>query len=174
MASTLKVQNIAHTGGTNAITVDSSGRIKAPQTPLFIAYRINSYSMNQTYQEMIYDQEDLDIGGNYNVSNGRFTAPVDGLYEFAMASIAMANATCYRYRLRINGSDPGSGGIYEHRLDQTGTGGSAYATNSEYCAYLNLTAGQYVSVFSRVDSGTVTGYGDGNYRYSYFRGKLII
>ncbi len=25
MASTLKVQNIAHTGGTNALTVDSAG-----------------------------------------------------------------------------------------------------------------------------------------------------
>ena len=27
MTSTLKVQNIAHTGGTNALTIDSSGRM---------------------------------------------------------------------------------------------------------------------------------------------------
>ena len=35
MASTLKVQNIAHTGGTTAMTVDSSGRVTKPQIPAF-------------------------------------------------------------------------------------------------------------------------------------------
>ena len=34
MASTLKVQNIAHTGGTTALTVDSSGRILQPVKPI--------------------------------------------------------------------------------------------------------------------------------------------
>ena len=86
----------------------------------------------------------------------------------------MQNATCYRYRLRINGSDPASGGVYEQRLDNNSSGGSEYPSNNEYVAYVNLTAGQYVSVFHRVDSGSVNGYADGNYRYVYFRGKLII
>ena len=37
MASTLKVQNIAHTGGTNAMAVNSSGVITEPAKPAFRA-----------------------------------------------------------------------------------------------------------------------------------------
>ena len=171
--SKILVNELAHTNNTSALTVDSSGRVKAPQTPVFMAICQTQYSMTQTYTELIYEIEDIDIGGNYNHTNGRFTAPVDGLYEFAFASIGMQNATVFRYRLRINGSDP-SDGLREQRLDNSASGGSAYPHNNEYCAYLNLTAGQYVSVFHRVDSGSVNGYADSSYRYVYFRGKLII
>ena len=124
--------------------------------------------MTQTYTELVYGQEEVDIGGNYNHTNGRFTAPIDGLYEFAYASIGMQNATCYRYRLRINGADPASGGVYEQRLDNNSSGGNSYPNNNEYVAYLDLTAGQYVSVFHRVDVGSVNGYADAAYRYVYF------
>jgi len=173
--STLKVGTIQdHANSITAITIDSAGRIKAPQTPLFQATCITPYAMTQTYTELVYGQEEVDIGGNYNHTNGRFTAPITGLYEFGFASIGMQNATVYRYRLRINGSDPASGGYYEQRLDNNHSGGSAYPANNEYVAYVNLTAGQYVSVFHRADSGSVNGYADGNYRYVYFRGKLII
>ena len=34
MASTLKVQNIAHTGGTTAMTVDNNGTMTKPQNGL--------------------------------------------------------------------------------------------------------------------------------------------
>jgi len=173
--SKLYVDEIASkTGTADALTIDSTGRIKAPKTPLFQATCVTPYAMTQTYTELVYSQEEVDIGGNYNNSNGRFTAPIDGLYEFGFASIGMQNATTYRYRLRINGSDPGSGGVREQRLDNNSSGGSSYPNNNEYVAYLNLTAGQYVSVFHRVDSGSVNGYADANYRYVYFRGKLII
>ena len=171
--SKILVNELAHTNDTTALTVDTAGRVKAPQSPLFMAYCVSPYSMTQTYTELVYGQEDIDIGGNYNNSNGRFTAPITGLYEFAYASIGMQNATVYRYRLRINGSDP-SGGDYEQRLDNGDSGGAAYPHNNEYCAYVQLTAGQYVSVFQRVDTGSVNGYADAAYRYVYFRGKLII
>ena len=42
MASTLKVQNIAHTGGTTAANVESDGSIKYPQQPRFSAVASNS------------------------------------------------------------------------------------------------------------------------------------
>ena len=174
MASTLKVQNIAHTGGTVALTVDSAGRIKAPQTPLFQATCIVPYAMTQTYQELVYGQEEIDIGANYNHTNGRFTAPIAGIYEFAFASIGMQNATCYRYRLRINGADPSSGGAREQRIDNSSSGGNEYPSNNEFSTYLSLTAGQYVSVFQKADAGSVNGYADAAYRYTYFRGKLVV
>jgi len=37
MASILKVNEIQHTGGTTAATIDSSGRILTPARPLFMA-----------------------------------------------------------------------------------------------------------------------------------------
>ena len=37
MSSTIGVQNIAHTNGTNAMTVDSSGRVLQPTKPAFMA-----------------------------------------------------------------------------------------------------------------------------------------
>ena len=174
MASILRANTFSNTNGTTGMTIDTGGRIKAPQTPLFQATCITPYAMTQTYTELVYSQEEVDIGGNYNNSNGRFTAPIDGLYEFGYASIGMQNATCYRYRLRINGADPASGGVREQRLDNNASGGAAYPANNEYVAYLDLTAGQYVSVFHRVDTGSVNGYADSGYRYVYFRGKLII
>ena len=36
MASTLKVNTIAHSGGTNAMTIDSTGRILLPQLPIVV------------------------------------------------------------------------------------------------------------------------------------------
>lgn len=172
--SKILVNELAHTNNTSALTVDSSGRIKAPQTPLFQATCITPYAMTQTFTELVYSQEEVDIGGNYNNSNGRFYAPIDGLYEFGFASIGMQNATTYRYRLRINGSDPASGGVREQRLENSESSGSSYQSNNEYVAYLNLTAGQYVSVFHKADSGSVDGFADAGFRYVYFRGKLII
>jgi hypothetical protein len=174
MTSILKVSEIQDpTNGNSALTVDTAGRIKAPQTPLFMAICQTPYAMTQTYTELVYEKEDVDIGGNYNNSNGRFTAPIDGLYEFGYASIGMQNATCYRFRLRINGADP-TDGLREQRLDNNSSGGNSYPNNNEYVAYLQLTAGQYVSVFHRADAGSVNGYADAGYRYVYFRGKLII
>ena len=180
MASTLKVQNIAHTGGTNAITVDSGGRVKLPANPMFAAYRVSSYSITGSYTEVPFDAEDIDIGGNYNVSNGRFTAPVDGIYEFRLATIDAAHNTCIRWRVRVNGSDQalsgGQGvGVREHRKDQTGhANANSYSTNSEYTSIIELTAGDYVSCWVLADSGTLTGYGSNSYRYNYFMGKLIV
>ena len=174
MTSTLKVQNIAHTGGTNAITVDSGGRVKLPANPMFAAYRVANYTINGTYTEIVFDQEDFDVGGNYNVSNGRFTAPVAGIYEFKLAAIDAGHNTVVRWRVRVNGSDQ-AGGVREHRIDHTGHGSAAsYSVNSEYTSIIQLSAGDYVSNWVLADSGTLTGYGSQTYRYNYFMGKLLV
>ena len=46
MASTLKVNEIQHTGGTNAMTVDSSGRLAYPAQPRFMV----KLASNEHYQ----------------------------------------------------------------------------------------------------------------------------
>ena len=42
MASELHVDAIKHSGGTSAMTIDSSGRVKTPARPTFRARRINT------------------------------------------------------------------------------------------------------------------------------------
>ena len=120
---------------------------------------------------MVYDSEKIDNGGNYNPSNGRFTAPVDGLYEFGYASIGHNTNTVYRYALRVNGAAPYSGMTLELRID-TNSSGSEYGTNGEYVCYVNMTAGQTASVYATSDTNTSC-YGNSTYGYTYFRGRLI-
>ena len=96
-------------GGTERMRISSEGYVTKPYNPVFMAYRTSNYATTTSATVLVFDNEKIDVGGNYNVSNGRFTAPVTGLYEFGYASIASNTQTVYRYDLRINGSIPYSG-----------------------------------------------------------------
>ena len=148
----------------------ATGAVRKPKNPVFIAYRVSNYSLTTTETELVYESEKIDIGGNYNPSNGRFTAPVDGLYEFAYASIAHNTNTVYRYTLKVNGNDPYSPLRMELRIHQAS---SEYGTNGEYVVYVNMTAGQHASVYAKSDTNVSNTYGSSNYGYTYFRGRLI-
>ena len=148
----------------------ATGAVRKPKNPVFIAYRVSNYSLTTTETELVYESEKIDIGGNYNPSNGRFTAPVNGLYEFAYASIAHNTNTVYRYTLKVNGNDPYSPLRMEYRIHQAS---SEYGTNGEYVVYVNMTAGQHASVYAKSDNNVSNTYGSSNYGYTYFRGRLI-
>ena len=158
---------------TNVGVTTFTGAVRQTGNPVFIAYRTSNYSLTSSAIELVYQTEKIDVGGNYNTSNGRFTAPVTGLYEFAYASIGNNNNTTYRFDLRINGSQPYSPMTLELRIDQSDNSTTnEYGTNGEYVCYVNMTAGQYASVYASSDAST-TCYGSASYGYTYFRGRLI-
>ena len=162
------------TEGSERMRISSEGYVTKPYNPVFMAYRTSYYATTTSATVLVFDNEKIDVGGNYNVSNGRFTAPVTGLYEFGYASIASNTQTVYRYDLRINGSIPYSGLRQELRIDQNGV--TQYGTNGEFCLYINMTAGQYAEIYVHSDTNvTANGgaYGDTSYGYTYFRGRLI-
>jgi len=159
------------TEGSERMRISSEGYVTKPYNPVFMAYRTSNYNTTTSASVLVFDNEKIDVGGNYNVSNGRFTAPVTGLYEFGYASIASNTQTVYRYDLRINGSIPYSGMRQELRIDQNGV--TQYGTNGEFCLYINMTAGQYAEVYVYSDTNVSTVYGDTSYGYTYFRGRLI-
>ena len=84
MSSTIGVQNIAHTNGTNAMTVDSSGRLAYPVQPRFMVKLASNTAISSgndtswSIDDATWDER-YDVGGCF--ANGQFTAPVDGVYH---------------------------------------------------------------------------------------------
>ena len=93
MASTLKVQNIAHTGGTNALTIDSSGFAKQAALPSFQVRGTDSTSKldltNNTWTDVPYNTlnaasdndnqySGFNVGSHYDLSNYRFKPTLAG------------------------------------------------------------------------------------------------
>jgi hypothetical protein len=91
MASILKVNEIQHTGGTSALTVDSSGRILTPNIVAFQANRTaGAVSSGNIY---VCNNTTLNKGNAYSTSTGKFTCPVDGVYSFHAAVLTGNNQT---------------------------------------------------------------------------------
>ena len=110
--SNLLVQNIKHTNGTTAQTVDSSGRINKPLQPSFHAYPSSSTNYTSADDVIIFGSTYHNIGSDYNTSTGKFTAPIAGNYLFAWAvyrgdgdesaSIHLLHNTTKKYEGRID------------------------------------------------------------------------
>jgi len=86
MASELGVQTIQHTNGTNALTIDSSGRVLTPARPAFSVRLATATDSNQdftTLGDCPFDTIDFQVGNCVAISNNvaTFTAPVTGIYH---------------------------------------------------------------------------------------------
>jgi len=97
--SNLLVQNIKHTNGTTAQTIDSSGRTRLEGNPCFGVRGVASSSSSDistgnrsTYREITgWSTTDVDRGGM--IVNGRMQAPVTGVYQFFVSSAATPSFT---------------------------------------------------------------------------------
>jgi len=82
MASTLQVNEIKHTGGTSALTVNSSGVINLPQAIAFMAQKTDatthSAGGNITFNST--------ITAHSGWNGTTFTCPVAGKYRFHMSA----------------------------------------------------------------------------------------
>lgn len=155
---------IASAAGATRMVIDSSGRVTMPSNPVFQAYNLSSGSSNTN---QVFPNTRINEGNHYSTSTGRFTAPVAGKYLFGFGSIANSANGTYRYYIRKNGSNIGTG--HHLRVDTNETG-SAYGTNATYTFPLALAASDYVNVFFiESNNGTATEGGD----YAIFWGYLI-
>ena len=81
MASEIGVQTIQHTNGTDAMTIDSSGRVAQPALPAWsVKFSSGSY-VALPVTPAIFDTVVVNRGSIYDTSTGVVTIPVAGVYN---------------------------------------------------------------------------------------------
>ena len=146
--------------GTSGMRMDSAGRMVRPTQPAFAAYGGSGLTTTGSSQTCVFNTTATNVGGHYNTSNGRFTAPVAGLYHFTWFMSQSGSASGPVAFILVNGNSPFVPAI---------SYGTAY-NNACASVVLSLNANDFVTVgviafnssFSFIDFG-----------YSGFSGFLI-
>ena len=68
--------------GDEKMRIDASGRVTTPFQTGFIAKGLAAQTAYTQGQVVVFNSASYNVGSGYNTSNGRFTAPVTGLYSF--------------------------------------------------------------------------------------------
>ena len=149
--------------------IDSSGNVTKPRSCCFQAVVNGSHISAGSY--VVFGSVDVNRGNDYNSSNGIFTAPVEGVYLFHISSIAFNNATTvFRFFLKINNGNTGSGSDAHLRLDMNNDD-TDYAPNASYTYYKAMNANDTARVYFAPDDNSANAYGGSD--YFKFGGHLI-
>lgn len=151
-----------NTGGVDRLIISNSGIITKPAHPAFDAARDGGNVSGANY--IVYDTVFVNTGNHYNNSDGKFTAPVTGVYFFSFGCIKSGNSNLARLYLRKNGSS----NFTEDRHLRMPTGGDGYGENGAITYIVSLTKNDYVQVY--ISEGTIHADND---NYTYFNGYLI-
>ena len=165
MASELGVQTIQHTNGTDAMTIDSTGRVNTPARPAFHAYANDGWLNlpNNTWTTAPLDHVNYNIGSHYDTTNYKFVAPVGGIYHF-IGQTYFNPHSILRLRFTVNGNEK----IFiKQKFDTSGL-------NLQMSSHLQLVADDEVQFQIRADSGANTSsdvfYGEA---HTFFSGHLV-
>jgi hypothetical protein len=173
------VTAIKHSGGTSALTIDSTGRVLTPAKPCFSAYRNTTSGTYYDSGDLVFDATTVNVGSCYDTSNGRFTAPITGAYQVSTvigviyddnSGSKFASNDWVTLQLRKNGS----GGLLSPSLGMSLS--AAFEAGMGLSHVFQLDAGDYVLVHIRAND---TDSGDGGFAYNsssgfmHFSGSLI-
>jgi len=130
-------------------------------TPAFQARSLSNAASNaattNANEFLVFSTVNLNQGGDYDNSNGRFTAPVDGIYFFTCMMLVDNNASTdanYLFSLTKNGSTTTFIRFgYDYRVDERA---GQYGPHMSGSGAVSLDANDYVQVFNHV-AGMHTG-----------------
>jgi hypothetical protein len=171
--STLKVDTIKHSGGTTALTLDSTGRLTRSVIPSW-RVAISGADLAQTAADTYIDvafnnssTENCFLAGGCTMASGVITVPIEGLYQMA-ASVRFGNVTSTDYILLSiikNGVTTNASDTYAIVDDH----GSAYHTLT-LTDLFQCDAGDELAVAGYVSNDTSWVF-DGN--TSHFNGHMV-
>ena len=161
--STLKVGTIQdHANSNTAITIDSSGRVNQPALPavfwqggnegnVAIAGNENFFATNDGQAAALTDgtyHSFIQGGMTYTSTTGRFTVPIDGIYEISCTVYQNEDSATFRIGGNINGTTT--------FMAHGGNGSSNRGTHTA-AATIKLNANDYIT-FTNGAGGTRTFY----------------
>ena len=148
-----------YTGGSERMKIDSSGRVTMPNQPAFDVSQPLQSSGDHTW-----NNTHLNRGSHYNSSNGRFTAPVAGVYIFFHGGIKGGNSTtAARLYLKKNGTR-----LYSQRHLRLDGSTNQYGENGSVQWIVELAVNDYI----QAETGAGTAY-TSTAEYNVFGGYLI-
>lgn len=152
----------------NRLIIDSAGRVTTPAQPAFDAFRTgNVTSTTDTFVQVAYNNTALNVGNCFNTSNGAFTAPTAGLYQFNINYFGNKPSSTGRIDLAIyiNGSNVRGVEYQGMRTDV------AVNTGFQFCQAIYLNTNDSVTVYTRCFTNAGLIYGDGY--FNRFSGYLV-
>jgi len=133
----------AHAGSlTTQMTIDRYGQVMMPNQPSFRAYSSTDYTANGVLESANWTEQH---DNNNDFSNGRFTAPVDGVYLFEVYWDSLNSLG--GLSLLVNG------GTYYVRWEPTGNTNNGWETK-HYSTTIKLSSGDYVRLYGVHASGS--------------------
>ena len=132
MASILGIDTIQHQSGTTAMTIDSTGRVLTPSRPAFSVFNTSSVTISGL-TALVFDTATFNIGNHLELSTGKFTAPITGIYLFCFKTMLynMGTGEYLDFYPYING-------VQKQRFELTGNGGGH--TQFDYNELVQLNA----------------------------------
>lgn len=139
--------------------------VKTPYQPTFFAWQPESGTYSGNGGSPIFTQTLVNVGSNYNTSNGRFTAPTAGIYEFSAQMLLRSTSTNGEATFFKNGAN-----VIGRNMSYGMPVGSNAHDPMHFTIFLSLAAGDYVDVRVSVVSGGDWYYGGG---LGWFAGRLV-
>ena len=173
----VKTDTIKDQTGTTAMTIDSTGHILTPARPFFRVGMTTSQTGISGNTVIIFDTIKDNVGGHYDTSNGRFTAPISGIYQFGHVVLYQDVATSddgIELHYRKNGLDDSNKWQFDRAdgTDANGYSGFGGYLSSRGAGAMQLSAGDYVTVHLQA-SGAIGVHGNSSASWSQWYGYLI-
>ena len=136
---------------TERMRIDSDGVITMPYQPAFHSRGGTSLSAS-TNNVIIGGATEFNTGGHYSTSNGRFTAPVDGVYQFSFWGLLYVHSSGV-----INIYYSKNGTQYAHLIQ--GGADSTNHTSRSGTVLMGMSAGDYAELRINPGSTGANAYG---------------
>ena len=173
--STLGIENIEHTNGTSAMTIDTSGRVNIPKVPAFAvrgygsiqnAATVNGVSVG-TGTDIIYNYTSIDVNRDSSFDNttGIYTVPVAGLYQVHAGFGYKSSSNYLGFGLYLSSSDNATNGYI-----WTWANNDNNHTGRQLSTIVEATVGQEFAVGM---SATYSNPSNAGIYYLWFSGYLV-